>query len=644
MANDRISQVVAEVLSVGNPKARTSQVALDVLSVGNPTARVSQVVVDVLVANQNLARTSQITTEVLTVGNPKARSSQVVIEVLTPSDEAGDIIEDSFSDSISLSDSVSLNGDFNLSFSDTLTTLEDFSYVGVFPREISDTLTLTEILFTTTLHDDITLTDDFSNTVWKTGSFSDTLSETEDLLTQLTLVRTFPEAITLLESLTNHVQRLRDFSDTVTFTETMTGLLVKVFSDSITFSDTIESFVSKLLQDFLDLGDLLTYTAILNRACADNPALADTISYTALIRQTLSETLTLTDSAIGHVVRIFEETLTPTDTVTGVQSKPLNDTLTASDTFSVNTVLNRSMNDPLSLSDSLTQTVVLNNQFNEFLNFAEQMLGIRNRFGNFTDTLTLTDQVLRETIYRTISDTLVLGDAFTVTKIGLGELTENLALAESLSVELDLNLQITDWSLYREGFVVKVIPHGPKTIPGEGINVVPMPNLPATAYPPYNFPPGWPSLNPGDPIPPDVSQFFLPSPVYQGVLLVLPQLVIRGSTRSIVLPPPEFNDFTSNQGKIVVNRSMAGSVRVYRKTTEREKINWRFVMPKYKADELKEFIIAEINNPLDIVDWKGNLWHAQFLGDSVDFAETRRWIPCGNAVDVTLELVGTRYA
>ena len=96
--------------------------------------------------------------------------------------------------------------------------------------------------------------------------------------------------------------------------------------------------------------------------------------------------------------------------------------------------------------------------------------------------------------------------------------------------------------------------------------------------------------------------------------------------------------------QMAVQRSMTGKVRTYAKRTERSKLHYRFVIPRYKADEFKDFLLTEINNPLKLIDWKGDYWNVQILSDSVDFVEVRRWAPLGNAVEVTFELVGQRYA
>jgi ribosomal protein L19E len=61
MTQARISQVVAEVLAQGQPKAWLSQEVVEVLLTAQSRARVSQVVVEVLVPNQPVTARPQST-------------------------------------------------------------------------------------------------------------------------------------------------------------------------------------------------------------------------------------------------------------------------------------------------------------------------------------------------------------------------------------------------------------------------------------------------------------------------------------------------------------------------------------------------------------------------------------------------------
>lgn len=504
---------------------------------------------------------------------------------------------------------------FKLQLEDTLEFSEVLSVSNTINVELSDTLSFTDAIYKTIPAvmdtDTLTFTDDAVGAVWIDANFSDTVTLVEDLLSTLTYERTLAEAIEFSEQLTTVMVKLLEFTDNVTFAETLDGIAARVLGDNVTFSDAITAFVARVFQDTLEFGDTLTRTTNYLRPTADNLIVFDSLTYTATLRKDMEiDTVSFTDTMVGHRIKPLEtDTLTFGESLTETVSTPLQtDSLTFSDSFSFNKIKSVTISDNLVFTETQLANLILTRQIFELIDFVEDMKGIRVKFGVMNDSFTFTDQQLREVHQVLIDTSLVFSDSLTFTKISDRTLEDVLTYVEDLDTIATLSRTFNEALTFNHGFLVKLKP-GPNSPPGD------IPN-----------------------------SGVITDPVVQGVIKILPQLVLKGWSRTIVLPPPEFNDFGAGQGKIAVQRSMTGSVRVYRKRTEREKLNYRFVLPKYKSDEFKLFLQDEINNPIKMIDWEGNHWDVRILSNSVDFVETRRWSPCGNAVDVTIEFVGTRYA
>lgn len=500
-------------------------------------------------------------------------------------------------------------------FTDTVTFLDVLGLVIESFQDLTDTLTFTDY-YVEPFIDTLTLSDTMEGSHWIPRTLTESITLADELLLEIEAVRTLSDVVDLADTMTRTINRLAALSDTVNLTDVLDGVAAKVFGDDVTFTDVLTEFVSKVMRDVVEFEDQLQLNTVLNRGLFDQFAMGDNLHPNIFIRRTFEETVVFTDAMTGDRVIPYEDTIVLTDLMVGIETKHFDDTLTFTETVPFNRNVGLPIFDIVTFNDSLSPSVVANRQLEDTVAFLETMRGIRAHIASMTESVTFVDGMFREVYNETLSDTVTLLDTMECVKDSERDLDDTVALTDQLQLTTVTNLVTSDELLYREGFVVKVKKRkGSGYIPGTGLQEVPEP-----------------------------SGGYVPSSVWQGVIQVLPQVVMRGFSSAIVLPAPEFNDFVAGQGKVAVNRSMTGGYRVYAKRATREKINWRFVIPKYKADEFKAFIQAEINNTLDVIDWEGNAWSLKFLSDSVDFTETRRWAPCGNAVDVTVELVGYRYA
>lgn len=532
---------------------------------------------------------------------------------------------ESFSDTLTFSDlEVS-----NYLLSDTLTfddevdpvfsTSENLVFVDSFVEHhvasvsMTDTVTFSDY-FIFQLTDTLTLTDSFAGLVWRVGHLTETLTFSESQTENAVLVRTMFDSLSLNETLTEHLVKAVSLTDTMSFSDTEVGIRSHPFADTLTLTDTETEFISKKFHDSLDFSDVISHTTILNRSLGtDQLVLFDGILYHATLHKSVSDSLTFSDGINGFKVHpLIPESLSFSDSNVATSSKPLYETLALSDNFATNKVQHRSLNDSLVFFESISENKVIHVSWEDVIfthSIANRlgpptiipndfMTGIRVGIGHATEAITFTDSMHRAVNNSTISDTLTFSETESVHTRFVRGFSETVTFIDLLNEDAVLHRAISDTLPFDDGFGIKLIQGTVR------------------------------------PSPPDTI----------GTVTVRSQVVIVGVGNSIILPAPEFNDYEANQGKIAVKRSMEGRFRVYAKRTDREKLNWHFVLPKFKADELEAFILAEINNDLDITDFKGNKWHAKILSDSVDFTETGRWEPCGNKVEVTIEFEGVKYA
>jgi hypothetical protein len=248
------------------------------------------------------------------------------------------------------------------------------------------------------------------------------------------------------------------------------------------------------------------------------------------------------------------------------------------------------------------------------MTFTESMVPVHVKSATFSDTLSWTEELYRERYIEIVDTSLDLDDAFTGLKVASRTLTDTLTFTETCTRTTNFGRPLSDEVIIIDGFIARV-----KKSSGQPPNTVVTPVVP---------PPG----------------SYTPAPINEGVIGIRRLVLLEGFNRAIVLPPPEFNDFESFDNQLSVQRSMSGQYKTYKKSSDRIRHNWHWILPKPKADELRAFIDDEDSTLLTITDWRGYIWKAYLLTDSIDFAEIRRWQPCGNAVDVTLEFIGTRYA
>jgi hypothetical protein len=487
-------------------------------------------------------------------------------------------------DTLTFTDSMSPAGTVRyLSFSDTLILTDDVHQTH--PLGLSSTLTFTDLM-----------------NGLRNLSFhpSEAVTFSELLARQLIANKVINEGLPFTEALGRNLIRLRQLSEALTFSESMVGRNVKVARDTLTFTDDLTEFVAKLLKDSLDFDSIFYLSAVFRKPANDVFEMYDRISVETYLRLNLSETVIFSDTMRADRIKPISDSFTFAELTTGVASKYVPDELTLVDTLDVTKVKHVDVSDSLNFTDSEDIVLVLQRVILETLDLIEQYRAVRVKFGTASDSFSFSDELHREVHVVTAPDTMTFSDTLTYHKIAVGQAADTLSFTDSIFVNTTLRRSVSDTISFQE-------------------------------KPPADY---QPSSSIGIP---DV-----PSGVYGTVANKM--MIFIGQSRSVVITPPEFNDYVSDRNQVIFKRRMDASVTTFIKTCKDEKLHYEFIVNKGKADEFRAFLDAENGRAFTIYDWKGQVWVAKLLTDTIDKEEVGRWEPFGNKTRISVEFLGRRYA
>ena len=102
----------------------------------------------------------------------------------------------------------------------------------------------------------------------------------------------------------------------------------------------------------------------------------------------------------------------------------------------------------------------------------------------------------------------------------------------------------------------------------------------------------------------------------------------------IQLPNPELGDSEKANDTINVQRSMTGVLFTYVKTKKVKTLKYTFSLNRDKYYALLTFYIMYCAQPIQLVNWKGEVWIGYILNDTLDNTENRQW---DNIVELEFE-------
>lgn len=572
---------------------------------------------------------------------------------------------------------------------DTFVLFETLSYTPIHIRNITDTLTIVQTqtknhVWNLSRSQTIAFTDHVVET--QTHAFPEALTFIESTTFQGKYKRTVPDTLVLAESKLLNATRPRSISDNLTFTQTaghqrvqsrsLTDTLTFIqfvkygqfINDSLTFSETIakqakfnlsrsqtltfaETLVrsrvqSRTILDAMAFTDVATARKVNSRSINQDIVLSDaikpqyvrnrhdTMSFTntvgmnAVFTRSITDSLTYIDEATGrgpkvrdivedpfefieNIHKVYVQSRNPTDTLTiadtvgYIKSKGFYDTLTLTETVVEKKVVKRSLASTISFTDLAASKHIAKRTATDAISFTQAVSYLKRRGKEIDDILTFTDH-LSFTKVKGFRDSLVFSEHIVNTRFRKIPIVvhDSLVLTDAMSRRNRILRSIhdaLDFSALEHKIPIRL---------GEGAD--------------------------------SQGQIFT-FPIAQ-VTVVRPVVILQGPNAAIVLPRPEFGDTESSTDKLNLLRSMTGKIFTYRKTSDRQRLVYNFTLTRYKALELRQFILRQSNNYIILTNWKGQVWVVKLTNNPFEFAFKEHTKNDFGRITVGLEFEGIKVS
>lgn len=639
--------------------AREYQLYIEVLNSGTSFARDYQQYMEVLNSGTSNSRNYQIYSEVLTFAGSAGRSYHIYMEVIGPA--PGQTFNETASNTLSMTGSATVTWDRAFLVSQsltlvgaasatrridatatntlTLTGLASYS-LGYFPantltlsqtavcnlsveRSITSTLVLTQTAMCNVYRDIavsqsltfaqeahvvvdqlvdsvLTLTHDVDVVKSRHETVPQSLTLTQSLSKELLINRTVNQGMLFVHAATRNIYKVVSASNTLALTQTATNTLTKLASNTLVLTQDATYVLGKHIHQSFEITQIASCVVYYSRAVFSNFIPFQVLARNTTIRRTLESTLTLTQSAIGHLVKSGHNTLVFTQSATGVAAKPASSTLVFTQTLTFTRAFGKVVNSPLALVQTVGVQVSKAVLAYNVVSFTQSALGKRVYVRSATNALVLSQEVVRDRTLENVPQTLALAHSVMGRHIANRALASTLSLTHAVSVSKTFNREVVDTLVFQSS-------HEKFT----GISSHPtidVPNIQVVKIDPKCL------------------------------------VILQNGTLSIVLPCPEFGDSEGGMGSVNIKRSMAGGRRVYMKDTPTSKLNYQFVLDRKKAIELRNFILNSNTSFIRMQNWKGELWAVQMTNSPFTFGEDAAWLDSmgGNRSSITLEFEGVR--
>lgn len=355
------------------------------------------------------------------------------------------------SDSISFLES--LIKQLNLYKSDSVPLSETFNILSLFEKTYAESFTLTDTQrseIEKILTDSIGLTDIITLKKTFARVFGETLTLAESLVKLVSFEKTFTETEALVETFSK--ESGKTLSDSVSFLETLQKDLQLYSSDIFILDETEEWEFGKKIDDSLALTKILTKNVGLSKT--DTISLSESVSRILETQRNFSETLALVESFAPVTIfkRVLIDVLTLTETISKFIERPLDDSFTLTDLIDILSsigiyltdsitflpiapkfIIKKSLSDILTLIEITYSEKVFQRIFFDTLTFVENLVKIFNL--KKTESVSLSE-VFKKISSLSLTETITLTEAFK--KIIGFEKTDSLTISESFSKRIAL--------------------------------------------------------------------------------------------------------------------------------------------------------------------------------------------------------------
>lgn len=523
---------------------------------------------------------------------------------LTLSQSATDVLipNTSVSQTLTLTQSATATKVLSTTASNTLTMTQAAAGNAVLNLAASSTLTLTSLtvhVFVETASNTLTLTQAVAVVKWKNVIASNALVLTQTVAPSLTIKPDIHQGLVLTQLVSRTVSFNRPLTTSLTLTQTAVAVATKAAFSTLTLTQDAVCLLGKRAKNDLVLTQSMGRLLTSNRSMHSNLIPFQTLVVNTTLRRSISDTLTLAHTVAVQVVRPVANTLFLTQEATSYVAKPAFSTLNLVSIGRTNYTLNPGPASEVLLSQQVTLEHSKSRSATNVVAFNQNARGTLLRTAVASNVLVLTNDVVRERFNRSVTHTLGSGlfQSAVANKYSTRSAQNTLNLSQSVSVSKTYLRSASNTLVFQTGFQKYV------------------------GFANYQF-------------------VFVPT---VQVVKVRRITVLQSSSASIVLPTPEFNDREGATGKLNIKRSMNGVRRVYKRESPTSRLTYEFVMDRMKAIELRAFILVNNSAVLRMENWKGELWAVQLVNNPFTFKEESRWEGSwGNRSSITLEFEGVR--
>lgn len=399
---------------------------------------------------------------------------------------------------------------------------------------------------------------------------------------------------------TANINRLVSASNAFTIVGTATGVATKSAVNTLVFSQDAEAFISKKADNFLELTQSVDLNIVVNRAAYSSfEPLGKATTGPNTFRRSLTSFFNVFDTAVGYAVKSGESVLNLTQTLTGYAAKKAANLFEVVDHASYNAVFNvtgiPSMC-KLNLTQTVTVTLVKYVSASNVISFEQLATKQLVKFAEAENTLNLSqDLIPGERIYADAENTLDLDQTASAFRVLSHSASSIFAPIQTLTRTVTFNRSASNTLTFTNDHQKLV-------------------NIGGTTY------------------------ITVPNAI---AVVVDCKVILQGLNNTIVLPCPEFDDSEAYGGSLVILRSKKGGKWIYKKGTDKAKLNYTFIIERSKVNELKEFVRIYNSVPFYLENHKGERWYVTFKTNPFVFDEQAAWGNCGK-FSVNLEFEGVR--
>lgn len=411
------------------------------------------------------------------------------------------------------------------------------------------------------------------------------------------------QSLTLTQARSETEVRVRSASSTLAFSQSIVRQIGKALSNTLVFTQDATAELTRVAIDTLALTHDVDVTTAKVRSVFANFTPTHAVSREMVYDRSLTNTLTLTQTAQRAFEESADNTLTLTHTVLHSNAKFLTQSLALAHTVEYDKVFTRSIAHTISFEHEVDFTRVIN------IAAPPSLLILRHggrfrplRFRTAFNTLTFLQDLVKSRFTQSESSILAFAQTLELTHV------KNISVSNRINLSQLPERQNTYGRSVSNNLVF--LPERRQEIRIGELLVVVTPTVTGTV---------------------------ISRTVKKRNLMLLEVAGV-----SVVLPAPQFGDREGLMDAFNMNISMTGEIYTTIKRTGTKALSYEWDLSYRKAEELAGFIWENNAKAIKVTTWEGEVWLARMVGNPVELRDMLRVGDCDSKVFVQLDFEGVR--